>query len=326
MRHPGYTGPSDIARTQETTPRMSVSTTSLPFEIAEDGPSAGVVTLTLTQGAPGRETRPVIVLDSALLRGIDEALDAIHERHGNRMTGLVLASAAPRSFVAGANLKEIMDLDDAGLHEYLTFGARVFERFATMPVTTVAAINHATLGGGLELAMHCDILLGARWGEKAYPVGLPEAGLGICPGWGGTNLLPARIDPFDAITQTATGRPMKADRAHEAGLLGEVVDVDALLDRARELATTTKRAPRATPVCITDTPEVREALDRATDELEDKDPQRAVLACVKTGIERGWHEACAHERRELVRLRSTNQGRAAIEAFFARSSGGTAKK
>ncbi|MEM1424566.1 MAG: enoyl-CoA hydratase/isomerase family protein [Planctomycetota bacterium] len=295
---------------------MSVSDTLLPIDVSADPRSEGVVTLTLTQGDAG-EDRPVVVLDSHLLKAIDATLDHIEREHAFSMTGLVLASAAPRSFVAGANLKEIMDLDDAGLHEYLRFGAKVFGRFATMPVTTVAAINHAALGGGLELAMHCDILIGATPdSERPYPVGLPEAGLSICPGWGGTNLLPARMDAKTAIVRTATGRPMKADAAHEMGLLSELVDAGALLDRARELAKTPKDAARGGPISITDSETTRQALSAAGAELEDKDPERAVLACVEKGLESGFDGAVALERDELVRLRSTERGEAAIRAFF----------
>ncbi|GAB4548178.1 MAG: hypothetical protein Tsb0013_08600 [Phycisphaerales bacterium] len=297
---------------------MSVSDTLLPIDVSSDPGTEGVITLTLVQGDGGG--RPVVVLDSDLLRAIDATLDVILRDHADTMTGLVLASGAPRSFVAGANLKEIMDLDDAGLFDYLRFGARVFNRLATMPVTTVAAINHAALGGGLELAMHCDVLIGAQPDpEKPYPVGLPEAGLGICPGWGGTNLLPARMDPKDAIVRTATGRPLKAGEAHEAGLLSELVEADALLDRARARSTTPKDAPRQTPITITDTPQTRRALDEARAELADKDPERAVLRCVERGLDHDWEDAIELEREELVRLRSTEQGRTAIEAFFARS-------
>lgn len=302
---------------------------TLPFEIVPDGPRAGVVTLTLEQRSSDGSVRPVVVLDSALLKAIDATLDAIHEQHADAMTGLVLASGAPRSFVAGANLKEIMDLDDEALHAYLRFGAKVFARFATMPVTTVAAINSAALGGGLELAMHCDVLIGQQCdsgaGEKPFPIGLPEAGLGICPGWGGSVMLPARMDAQDAIVRTATGKPMKSDAAHDAGLLTELLEKDALLDRARELALMPKTTARSHAIAAGDDErkaEARTALVAAREELDAGDPRDAVLACVHEGVENGFEAACSKEREELVRLRSTEQGRASIQAFFDK----TAKK
>src|SRR4030095_4414837 len=90
------------------------------------------------------------------------------------------------------------------------------------------AINGAALGGGLELAMHCDGLVAApppsRDGApgKPYPVGLPEAGLGLCPGWGGTNLLPARMDAADAIRRAASGQTMTDDEGAGGGRVGVV--------------------------------------------------------------------------------------------------------
>ena len=125
-----------------------------------DGPP-GVVVVWLEQ--PGK---PVVVLDEALIRTLDRTLDHVPAD----ADGLVLASAAPRSFVAGADLKSIQDLDDAGLHAYLEFGARVFGRLSSFPFPTAAAINAACLGGGLELAMHCDGPIGALPGSLTRSV------------------------------------------------------------------------------------------------------------------------------------------------------------
>src|SRR5699024_5939048 len=99
-----------------------------------------------------------------------------------------------------------------------------------------AVISGAALGGGLELAMHCDALIGAPSPSgRPYPVGLPEAGLSICPGWGGTNLFPARIHAPDAIMHTATGATMMFDEAVKAGLF------DAVAPSAADLITTARK-------------------------------------------------------------------------------------
>lgn len=281
---------------------------------AGEGETGGgeVVTLWLSQAG-----RPVVVLESALLRAIDEALDRI-EREVQKLAGFVLASDS-RVFVAGANLKEIMDLDDPGLHEYLKFGSRVYMRLATMPCTTVAAINGAALGGGLEIAMHCDRLVAADPGEKEYPIGLPEAGLCICPGWGGTVLLPARMDPARAIELTATGRTMKIREGAEAGLVEELVDPSKLHEHARQIAQTPKAIRRSEPIAITNTntDEARAALGRVS--LPDTQSARGVLECVEAGLRSGWDAALERERETLVRLRHTDEGRGAIEAFFAKA-------
>src|SRR5882724_3304833 len=193
--------------------------TPLPIKVDESGPFAGVVTVILEQ--PGK---PVVVLDLELIQRLEAALNNVPRT----AAGMVLASASERVFVAGADLKSIMELDDAALEKYLAYGSKVFGMISDLPCPTAAAINGAALGGGLELAMHCDGLIGAppplKDGQpgRPYPVGLPEAGLCICPGWGGTNLLPARIDPADAIRQTASGTPMMFDQAKNAGIFDAV--------------------------------------------------------------------------------------------------------
>ncbi len=211
-----------------------MTATPFAFETDQTGPLAGVYVTRLEQ--PGR---PVVVLDEALIQRLDATISALPRN----CRGLVVASASERVFIAGADLKAISELDDAALDRYLAYGQRVFGRLSQLPFPTAAAINGAVLGGGLELAMHCDALIGAPPPAGAdgapgrpYPVGLPEAGLSICPGWGGTNLLPARIDPSTAITGTATGTPTNLfDQAAAAGLF------DALCPTAASLLETAKR-------------------------------------------------------------------------------------
>ncbi len=179
-----------------------------PLDIETD--ANGVVTVWLEQ-----PERPVVVLDRSLIERIDATLDLLQAE----MAGFVLASRCSRVFVAGADLVEIDGLSDSELDEYLTLGQRVYGRIADLPCTTVAAVTGATLGGGLEIAMHCDELVGLEPAADAKPylVGLPEAGLGLCPGWGGANMLPARIEAETAIELTASGKPLKIGRDDRSG-------------------------------------------------------------------------------------------------------------
>lgn len=302
-------------------------TNPTPFAVAvgASGPFANIAVLTLEQ--PGK---PVVVLDHDLIRRLDVTLDGLPRS----LVGLVLASGAPRAFVAGADLKAIQELDDDQLHKYLRYASGVFGKLSQLRFPTAAAIHGAALGGGLELAMHCDALIGApppsRDGQpgKPYPVGLPEAGLSICPGWGGTCLLPARIDAADAIRRTATGKPMTFDEAAIAGMFDAVAaDAASLLDTARgwivrraaegrierdgapsRHAGRTKWADKAVL-----------ALDLVRPEISENEPGRAVALAVDAGLTRGWEACLEAEQRELVRLRHTPAAKGAISAFFAKT-------
>src|SRR5690606_13128652 len=138
--------------------------------------------------------------------------------------GVILRSGSERVFVAGADLKTIDTWDDQQLDRYLAYGSRVFAMLAELPCPTAAVISGAVLGHGL---------VGAPPPRgRPHPPGLPEAGLSIGPGWGGTNLFPARIHAPDAIMHTATGATMMFDEAAKAGLF------DAVAPSASDLLTT----------------------------------------------------------------------------------------
>jgi enoyl-CoA hydratase/carnithine racemase len=287
-------------------------------EPERSGHLPGILTLWLDQG-----DRPVVVLDEALIRRLETTLAALP---GNA-EGLVLASAAPRAFVAGADLSAIADLSDDHLHRYLQFGSRVFAMLCALPYPTAAAIHAAALGGGLELAMHCDGLIASRPEGKPYPVGLPEAGLSICPGWGGTNLLPARMAPDRAIRLTAEGRTMAFDEAAGEGLFdavagsrGELIEAARGWIRDRGDRSARNGLPRRWIGAKAVAPGVLRALDTVRPAV-DAAPGRAVCEAIDTGLAKGWAAALACEQRHLVRLRSAPAGREAIRAFFERSAG-----
>ncbi|TVS03741.1 MAG: hypothetical protein EA423_08065 [Phycisphaerales bacterium] len=271
---------------------------------------------------------PVVVLDLRLIQRLETTLSSLPEG----LAGVVLASASERVFVAGADLKSIAGLDDASLDRYLAYGSKVFAMLSSMPCPTAAAINGAALGGGLEIAMHCDGLVAAPSPSgKPYPVGLPEAGLSICPGWGGTNLLPARMDASEAITRTATGKPMTFPEAVEATLF------DTVVEKPENLVATAREWVLAQPKPVRDDEPtrwigrddlkagVRKAFDGLQSELSG-DPAQAVLKAVGAGLDEGWQAALASERASLIRLRNEPAGREAIAAFFAKSAAKPAAK
>lgn len=305
--------------------------TTLPLTHEASGEYVGIYTLTLEQ--PGK---PVVVLDHALIQQLDRTLDLVPKN----ARALILRSASARVFVAGADLKAISELSDSQLEAYLIYGSSVFAKLGQLPCPTVAAINGAALGGGLELAMHCDFLVGAP-GVKPYPIGLPEAGLKICPGWGGTNLLPARIDARTAISATATGTTMMVDDAKAAGLFDAFASTpESLIAAAMELliqpgnertaprdgspshwiGRSNNPAPNARPSVAKSAIAAHSSLmDEFASELPKHGSISSVLKAVSDGLAANWQAALATERHELIRLRNSPEGKAAISGFLNKS-------
>lgn len=282
----------------------------------------GIITLTLVPN-PTNERGGVVVLDDWLLSQLELALDQVEA--GPAPSGLILASGSPRVFIAGADLAEIESKDDPSLFRYLEDGARTYRRITNLDCPSVAVIAGSALGGGLEIAMHCDGLIGVDTpaGEKPYFVGLPEAGLGLCPGWGGSQMLPARIPAPDAIRATALGTTWKSDTL-PSDLFDIVVSKpEHLGDAARAWIGEHPRTRKwDVPRCIDDMSGdvLTVALDELTPDLPDNDAARAVIECVRSGMANGFATALETERRLLVSLRHTPTAREKLEAFFARQS------
>jgi enoyl-CoA hydratase / 3-hydroxyacyl-CoA dehydrogenase len=147
---------------------------------------------------------------------------------------LVIASANPRLFCAGADIKAFTAMDDAsgrayvaGMHELL----RAFERSS---IVTVAAVNGLALGGGCELAMACDVRIAAA----SARFGQPEIKLGIIPGFGGTQRLARLVGPAKALELNLVGDPIRAQEAEALGLANRVVPDEELLASTLALAET----------------------------------------------------------------------------------------
>ncbi len=292
----------------------------LPYEV-RDG-----VHLMLLQPNPDKPRGGVVVLDAWLIGEIKATLTAIA---AEKPTGFVLASASPRVFVAGADLAEIDALDDAGLHAYLEAGAEAFAMIPALGCPSAAAIHGATLGGGLEIAMHCDALVGAMPAADAKPwqIGLPEAGLCICPGWGGTQMLPARILPALAIERTATGATWPVGEAPQC-LFDVRADAGSGADGAITAAIAWVKSQDASTGCFVSMRAPRRAISPANaatiapvcDELaETAGATKHGAACidaVRVGLAQGWDAAIACERDHLVKLRHTPEARAKLDAFL----------
>ncbi len=167
-------------------------------------------------------------LSSQVLDELDSAVSRIEESH--EIAG-VLVTGAGRAFVAGADIEEIAGLDPAQGLNFCERGQAVFSRLERLPKPVVAAVNGFALGGGCELAMACHI----RVASKRARFGQPEVKLGVLPGFGGTQRLPRLVGRGVATQLILSGEMIDADRALRIGLVNEVVEPDALLERARSV-------------------------------------------------------------------------------------------
>jgi 3-hydroxyacyl-CoA dehydrogenase/enoyl-CoA hydratase/carnithine racemase len=234
---------------------------------------------------------------------------------------VLVITGKPGSFAAGADLDEFPKIQT---REQAIAGSRagheLFGRIRALPYPTVAAINGACLGGGLELALHCDYRMAA---EDVRHIASPEVLLGFVPAWGATQLAPKLIGP-DAAIKLIVLNPLRqnkmldASKAHELGLVDEVVPAQDLQSRASELPQTGVR-PRHETVTI-DPQEVAEAVRKARAQVDDAvhgaapAPYRA-LDLIAGSAEWPIEDGCRAEQEALADLLATPQAQASLYAF-----------
>ena len=168
-------------------------------------------------------------LNDQVLRDLDAALDAVE---ANDEILVVILTGAGRSFVAGADIGQMKDFTSVQAKKFGAYGNGVFLKLENFPKPVIAAVNGFALGGGCELAMSCDIRLAS---EKAK-FGQPEVGLGITPGFGGTQRLARIVGVSNAMELILTAKVIKAEEAKEMGLVSHVYPAEELMDKAMELA------------------------------------------------------------------------------------------
>jgi enoyl-CoA hydratase / 3-hydroxyacyl-CoA dehydrogenase len=151
-----------------------------------------------------------------------------HVRDGGAVRALVLASANPQVFCAGADIKSFSRLDASSGREFIGGAHALLRDMERSGIATIAAVNAIAFGGGCELAMGCDVRIAAQ----SALFGQPEINLGIMPGLGGTQRLPRLVGTNKALEMNLTGDPISADEAYEFGLVNRVVPDHELLDTA----------------------------------------------------------------------------------------------
>ncbi len=168
-------------------------------------------------------------LDAQVLSELDQALTKIEEK---KSIGVLIITGEGRAFVAGADIGAQSVLDMEGGREWGKNGSAIFRKLELLSIPTIAAVNGFALGGGCELAMACDMLIAS---SKAK-FGQPEVSLGITPGFSGTQRLPRLVGKAKTMELILTGSMIKADEAKSIGLVNQVVEPEALMDAAMELA------------------------------------------------------------------------------------------
>ena len=178
-------------------------------------------------------------LSSEVFADLLKAFDVVEN---NDDIYVVVVTGAGRSFVAGADISEMATMNVAAGKNFGDLGNQAMLRLERMEKPTIAAINGFALGGGCELSMSCDIRIAS---EKAK-FGQPEVGLGITPGFSGTQRLPRRVGVAKAKELIFSGKQIGAEEAKRIGLVNEVYAAEELLNKAVEMAKSfTANAPIA---------------------------------------------------------------------------------
>ena len=168
-------------------------------------------------------------LNSAVLDDLNAVLDGVDQE---AVRALVITGAGQKSFVAGADIGEMSTLSKAEGEAFGKKGNDIFRKIEIFPLPVIAAVNGFALGGGCELSMSCDIRIAA---DNAV-FGQPEVGLGITPGFGGTQRLARLVGPGMAKQMIYTARNIMADEAFRVGLVNAVYTQEELLPAAEKMA------------------------------------------------------------------------------------------
>lgn len=229
-------------------------------------------------------------------------------RDDKKLAGAVLASARSH-FYSGSDIKEF----DGAIK--LPSLPEVIQIIDALDIPVVAALNGFVLGGGLEVALGCDV----RVADSSARLGLPEVTLGMLPGAGGTVRLPRAVGVIKAIEMISTGRPITAGEALRVGLVDAVVAPEQLLDEAIAAArTAAKRRLRLVPVASFDEQELADAVLKATRNGKARPNVVRAVELVHTGVAIDSDQALAVEREAFDHFRTSKEARNLRHLFFAK--------
>lgn len=164
-------------------------------------------------------------LNSEVLNEMGEALRQVGEMPYEAARALVITGAGEKAFVAGADIKEMRDLNEDQALQFAVRGQSIFHELALLKIPVIAAVNGFALGGGCELALGCDFI----YASENAKFGLPEVGLGLIPGFGGTVRLARAVGLRKAKELTFTGQMISAAEAQAMGLVNRVLPLAELM-------------------------------------------------------------------------------------------------
>lgn len=183
-------------------------------------------------------------LNSETLKELDYLIDEV--ANDSEILAVIITGAGEKAFVAGADITEMKDLNAMEGREFGMLGNKVFRKIENLNKPVIAAVNGFALGGGCELSMACDI----RIASTKAKFGQPESGLGITPGFGGTQRLARLVGMGMAKELIFTAKIIKADEALRIGLVNSVYEPEALMEEAKKLASAiASQAPIAVKLC-----------------------------------------------------------------------------
>jgi enoyl-CoA hydratase len=221
-------------------------------------------------------------LNSNVLRSIEERFNEM-EQDDEAMV-VIITGAGQKAFVAGADLKEIKDSLDRP--ELIRKGHKAFSAIRRSSKIVIAAVNGYALGGGVELALSCDI----RFASENAKFGFPEAGLGLIPGYGGTQLTPRLIGSGKASYLMFTGDIISASEAFKMGLIEKVFKSEKLMEEVTEIA---KKISTRGPLAL-----------------------KAIKNAVKDGRHLSLEEAMEVELREYAAVAHSADAEEGMESFM----------
>lgn len=167
-------------------------------------------------------------LSTQVVKELHQALHQIDE--DKSVQGVVLTGAGEKAFVSGADIKEMLNMTSFQAHNYSTMTNEMMSFISKMKKPVIAAVNGYALGGGFELALSCDFI----YASETAKMGFPEVGLGVTPGFGGTQKLARLIGPARAKEMIFTGKILDAKKALEWGIINEICAPAELLGKTME--------------------------------------------------------------------------------------------